>query len=150
MDKDESIKEEMYRRAIAFISKRYPQGWGGVAIIHSADDQYFSSVAIQTPNSSTILCIEVGAITEAHKFDVQVTHCLCLIRENENSPFKILSPCGLCQERLRFWGADVLVAVTTPDSALKFVRLAELQPFHWTQAYSEDEIVHFGKPGSHS
>ena len=99
----------------------YPKGvrkvLGGVAIIHTEDDQYLSSVAIETENNSVILCIEVGAMTEAHKFNVRVTHCLCVIREDEVSPFKILSPCGVCQERLRFWGIEVMVGVTTPDNS---------------------------------
>ena len=134
----------MYRRAIEFIPQRYPKGWGGVAIICTEDDLYFSSVAIETANSSAILCIEVGAMTEAHKFNVRVTHCLCVIREDEFSPFKILSPCGICQERLRFWGRGVKVGVTTPEHLLKFVTLDELQPFHWTNAYPSEELEHFG------
>lgn len=28
MNLDEIIEEEMYKRAIEFISKRYPKGWG--------------------------------------------------------------------------------------------------------------------------
>lgn len=59
--------------------------------------------------------------------------------------FKILSPCGICQERLRFWGEDVNVAVTLPDNSLKFVSLGELQPYHWTQAYDKETLEHYIK-----
>jgi cytidine deaminase len=142
MDSENLIESEMYRRAIEFIPERYPMGWGGVAIIHTIDDRYLSSVAIETANSSVILCIEVGAMTEAHKYNTWVTHCLCVVRENENSPFKILSPCGVCQERLRFWGIEVKVGVTTPDNSLKFVALKELQPYHWTNAFQTEELYH--------
>ena len=38
-------------------------------------------------------------------------------------------------ERLRYWGTDVQVGVTTDDGSLKFVTLKELQPYHWTKAY---------------
>jgi len=141
------IEQEMYRMATEFVAKRYPKGWGGAAIIHTEDDRYLSSVAIETANSSVILCIETGAIAEAHKYNVRVTHCLCVIREDEHSPFKILSPCGVCQERLRFWGTGVMVGVTTPKNLVKFVPLDELQPFHWTTAFATEEIEHFGKPG---
>jgi len=140
------IEQEMYRMATELITRRYPKGWGGAAIIHTEDDRYLSSVAIETANSSVILCIETGAIAEAHKYNVKVTHCLCVIREDENSPFKILSPCGVCQERLRFWGTGVMVGVTTPENLVKFVNLDELQPYHWTTAYPTEEIEHFGKP----
>ncbi len=143
---EQELEKEMYRRAIEFIPERYPTGWGGVAIIHTEDGRFLSSVAIETANSSVILCIETGAMAEAHKYNVKVTHCLCVMREDENSPFKVLSPCGVCQERLRFWGVEVKVGVTTPDNKLKFVLLNELQPYHWTNAYQTEQLEHFGKP----
>ncbi|HFD2029968.1 MAG: cytidine deaminase [Clostridium perfringens] len=102
MDTDMIIEKEMYRRAIEFIPKRYPKGLGGVAVIHTEDEQYLTSVAIDTINYSVDLCIEVGTMCEAHKYNTRVTHCLCVVRDDENSPFKVLSPCGVCQERLRY------------------------------------------------
>ncbi len=137
------IEEKMYRLATELIERRYPKGWGGAAVIRTAQDHYFTSVPIETANSSAVLCIEVGAMCEAHKYDELVTHCLCVVRNDENSPYKILSPCGICQERLRFWGEDVQVGVTTPDRALKFVALRELSPFHWSKAYSQEELEEF-------
>lgn len=79
----------------------------------------------------------------AHKYNEKVTHCLFLVRDDENSPFKILSPCGICQESLRFWGDEVQVAVTTKENELKFISLKEMQPYHWTNAYSCDELEKF-------
>lgn len=137
------IENEMYKRAKDFIEKRYPVGWGGAAVIHTEKEHYFTSVSIETANASAIVCIETGAILEAHKYNEKVTHCLCLVRDNEKSPFKILTPCGICQERLRFWGSEVQVAVTTEDNSLKFVQLSELQPYHWSDAYSVDKLEHF-------
>lgn len=139
MDTDMIIEKEMYRRAIEFIPKRYPKGWGGVAVIHTEDGQYLTSVAIDTINYSVDLCIEVGAMCEAHKYNTRVTHCLCVVRDDENSPFKVLSPCGVCQERLRYWGENVKVAVTNPENSLKFITLGELQPYHWTNAYKSEK-----------
>lgn len=139
MDTDMIIEKEMYRRAIEFIPKRYPKGCGGVAVIHTEDGQYLTSVAIDTINYSVDLCIEVGAMCEAHKYNTRVTHCLCVVRDDENSPFKVLSPCGVCQERLRYWGENVKVAVTNPENSLKFITLGELQPYHWTNAYKSEK-----------
>ena len=68
-----------------------------------------------------------------------------MVRDDEHSPFKVLSPCGVCQERLRYWGAEVKVGVTTPDGALRFVPLGELQPYHWTAAYPKEELERFGR-----
>lgn len=145
MQQVKNIETEMYNIASDFITKRYPKGWGGVAVIHTDDDKYLTSVSIETANNSVVLCIEVGAMCEAHKFNSCVTHCLCVVRDDENSPFKVLSPCGVCQERLRFWGTDVKVGVTTPDNSLKFVTLEDLQPYHWTNAYPIETLERYSK-----
>lgn len=133
----------MYQKAIALIEKRYPVGWGGAAVIRTSKGHYFTSVAIETSNGGAQLCIEVGAMCEAHKYNERVTHCLCVVRDDENSAFKILSPCGICQERLRYWGRDVMVGVTNKNNTLQFVRLEELQPYHWTCAYPDGELEHY-------
>ena len=80
---------------------------------------------------------------EAHKYNEKVTHCLCIVRDDENSPYKVLSPCGICQERLRYWGEYVQVGVTTQNGELLFVELKELQPYHWTRAYNAEELETF-------
>ena len=137
------IEKRMFQIAKELIEKRYPEGWGGAAVIHTAQDHYFSSVAIETANSSASLCIEVGAMCEAHKYNEKVTHCLCIVREDEHSAYKVLTPCGICQERLRYWGEDVQVGVTEKDNNLLFAELKELQPYHWTKAYDTDELEHY-------
>lgn len=141
-----AIEREMYLQAVALIEKRYPTGWGGAGVVHTAQGHYFTSVSIETANASAILCIETGAMLEAHKYNERVTHCLCLVRENENAPFRVLSPCGLCQERLRYWGEEVLVAVTDRNVPLRFVPLKKLQPYHWSAAYPMNELEHWQAP----
>ena len=139
------VENKMFQIAKDLIEKRYPKGWGGAAVIHTQNDHYFSSVSIETANGAASLCIEVGAMCEAHKYNEKVTHCLCIIREDENSPYKVLSPCGICQERLRFWGEDVQVGVTTSNGETLFVELRKLQPYHWTSAYDPEELEHFSE-----
>ena len=137
------IENEMYRRAVELIETRYPVGWGGAGVVHTSNGNYYTSVSIETANASAVLCIETGAMLEAHKFNEKVTHCMCLVRKDEKSPYQILSPCGICQERLRYWGEDVQVAVTTEEEKIKFVQLKELQPYHWTKAYPAEELEHW-------
>ena len=137
------IPKKMFRLAVELIEKRYPTGWGGAAVLRTDRDHYFTSVAMETANASAELCIEVGAMCEAHKQNERVTHSLCVVRDDENSPFKVLSPCGICQERYRFWGTGVLLGVTTEDGSLKFVTLKELQPYHWSTAYPAEELEQF-------
>ncbi|GKX29466.1 cytidine deaminase [Vallitalea longa] len=145
MNKNIDIEQEMYKRAVEFIKQRYPVGWGGAAVIHTHKDKYLISVALEVCNASVEVCIETGAMCEAEKYNEKVTHCLCVVRDDERSPFKILSPCGVCQERLRYWGEDVKVAVTTKYDKLKFVCLKELQPYHWTGAYPKEELEHYSE-----
>ena len=130
-----SIEQEMYDKAVEFIKHRYPSGWGGAAVIHTEDGRFLISVSPDNFNASAELCIETGAICEAHKYNVKATHCICVIRNDENSSFKILTPCGICQERLRYWGKNVMVGVTTDDNSLKFVRLGDLMPYYWGNAF---------------
>ena len=141
--KNIEIEKNMFQIAAAFIEKRFPKGWGGVGVIHTQQGSYFTSVALESANASVLLCIEAGAMCEAQKYNEKVTHCLCVVREDENSPFKVLSPCGVCQERLRYWGENVLVGVTTDDDSLCFVPLKELQPHHWSHAYPKEELEHY-------
>jgi len=133
------IEQEMLRLAIEFIEKRYPKGWGGAAVMHTSDGQYLISAAIETIDSNVGLCIETGALCEAAKYDLKVTHSICVTRKDEHSPYKVLTPCGICQERLRYYGVDVRVGVTTKNGEPRFISLDELQPYHWTNAF--DDIV---------
>lgn len=133
-----NIEQVLYDTAVSFIKERYHTGWGGAAVIYTEDNRYLISVAPEVLNASAELCIETGAICEAHKFNVKATHCICVVRDDENSEFKVLTPCGICQERLRYWGEDVMVGVTTDDNSLKFVRLSELMPYYWGKAYNHE------------
>ncbi|GAB3071346.1 cytidine deaminase [Salinicoccus sesuvii] len=132
-----SIENDLYQAAIDLIVRRYPKGWGGAAAMYTEDGEILTSVAPEVLVASTELCIETGAIIEAHKLNTKVTHTICVAREDESSEFTILSPCGVCQERLFYWGEDVKAAVTNPSNALIYKTLGELQPHHWYKAYSE-------------
>lgn len=72
MDKP-GIEDRMYGEAVALITRRYPKGWGGAAVLRTADDTYLTSVAIETADGGASLCIETGAICEAHKLNKRVT-----------------------------------------------------------------------------
>lgn len=131
------IEQKLYESVIDLIEKRYPVGWGGAAAIALEDGSIHTSVAPEIINDSTAVCMETGAILEAHKLNKKVTHSLCVVRDDEKSKFKVLSPCGICQERLFYWGPQVKVAVTLPGQELTFKTLSEVQPYHWTGAYDE-------------
>jgi cytidine deaminase len=72
---------------------------------------------------------------EAHKLNTKITHSICVVRDKEKGKVTVLTPCGICQERLFYWGSDVRVAIFTPDDILTFKTLEEVQPHHWYRAY---------------
>ncbi|KOS63974.1 cytidine deaminase [Lysinibacillus sp. FJAT-14222] len=131
------IEQKLYQSAVELIEKRYPSGWGGAAAMYTEDDQILTSVAPDVINASTELCMETGAILEAHKLNTKVTHSICVARENENSVLTVLTPCGVCQERLFYWGENVKAAITNPNGELIFKTLKEIQPYHWYKAYEK-------------
>lgn len=134
------IQQELYRQAVELIQKRYPDSPGGAAAAYTADGRFLTSVPIDTIDSNVELCCETGVICEAAKYDLKITHCICVVRDTPQGDFMVLSPCGICQERLRYYGIDTKVGVTTNDHSLKFVPLNEMQPYHWTTAFSDVEF----------
>ncbi|MGE7661341.1 cytidine deaminase [Peribacillus sp. NPDC097197] len=133
------IEERLYQAAIELIISRYPSGWGGAAAMYTEDGMVLTSVAPEVINASTELCMETGAILEAHKLNTQITHSVCVVRDNEQAEFKVLTPCGVCQERLWYWGPHVKAAITNPDQRLVYKTLEEIQPFHWSRAYDNQD-----------
>ncbi|MBV6682328.1 cytidine deaminase [Bacillus sp. JRC01] len=130
-----TTEQQLYEAAIDLINTRYPTGWGGAAAMMTKGGRVLTSVAPEVINASTELCMETGAILEAHKFADEVTHTICVAREDEHAPYQILTPCGVCQERLFYWGPKVKAGIYTADGHVEFKRLDEIQPYHWYQAY---------------
>ena len=133
---DMDIEKKLYEAAVQLVEKRYPSGWGGAAALYSEDGHILTSVAPEVINAATELCMETGAILEAHKLNTKVTHSICVAREIEKSKFVVLTP-GVCQERLFYWGENVKAAVTNSDGTLIFKTLKEIQPYHWYKAYEQ-------------
>jgi cytidine deaminase len=106
-------------------------GWGGAAALRTSSGRVLTSVSVEALLDAANLCIETGAIAEAHKWDEPVTASVCLVRPEGGEP-QVVTACGHCQERLRFWGPEVEVAVPAPgEPGWQARTLAELQPFWW-------------------
>ena len=127
---DSIIGKQMYNEALNLLNSRYGNGEGGVGVVRIEDGSYLTSIWNETLNSVVDLCAETGAILEAHKLNKKITHSLCLVR-SESGELKILSPCGVCQERLFFFGKNVKCAITNKENKIIFKSLQELQPYYW-------------------
>jgi len=126
------IENEMYETAVKFLGERYGNDYGCVAVLRLETGEYLTSVYTGDHNLASVdLCAETGAICEAHKLNKKVTHSICVAQRPESNTREILSPCGVCQERLRFWGKDVKVAITNDDNKVLFKTLDELSPYYW-------------------
>lgn len=129
---NKKIFDEMYSEAKALLDSRYGSLEGGVGVVRIEDGRYLTSVWNETLNSAVDLCAETGAILEAHKYNKRITHSLCLIR-NEKGEEKVVAPCGVCQERLFYFGGEVVCAVSAKCGEVEFKSLNELQPYYWNK-----------------
>ncbi len=44
------IEKEMYQRAVQLIETRQPVGWSGAGVVHTSNENYYTSVSIETAN----------------------------------------------------------------------------------------------------
>ncbi|MDR2901610.1 MAG: cytidine deaminase [Lactobacillales bacterium] len=125
------IGKKMFKIAVDFLNERYGGKSGGVAVLRTKTGAYLISVWPEVNNASVELCAETGAICEAHKLNQKITHSLCVCRQQDGGAYEILTPCGVCQERLYFWGRDVQAAISTKKNAVVFKKLSEIQPYYF-------------------
>ena len=118
------------------IDKHYPKGWGGAAGVLLENGDILTSISPEFPNAASSVCMELGSYIQAATLDQEITHTLCLVSENENDRLTVLTPCGICQERLSFWGNTTQCGIEIlPNSEIHYISLADLQPFHWSRVY---------------
>ena len=128
---DTELGKIMLEKAKEFINYRYPVGWGGCAVMYTKEGEFLISVYLDAPNSAAELCMETGAMCEAQKLNLTVTHSLGVSRDRETDNLTVLTPCGICQERLRFWGGGVKVAVSNSDNKIIFKTLDDISMHYW-------------------
>jgi cytidine deaminase len=131
------LDSNLVEAAIEFIKSRFStEPWAGAAAMYTEDGQILISTAPAVVSASVELCHEVGAICEAYKLNKKIAATVCVSRD-EKGQFHILTPCGICQERLFVWGGDVEAAVPTDTDSTKWQTktLKELQPFYWRKPF---------------
>jgi len=133
------LDQKLVDAAIEQAIDRFPRGYSGAAAIYTEDGRIFTSVCFDTHNDNANLCHEAGAYCEANRLNLKVTASVCVSRKTPNDPFLILTPCGICQERLAKWGLDVEVAVPCLDSPTNWEvkTLGEVQPYYWGNVIDE-------------
>jgi cytidine deaminase len=133
------LDQALVDAAVAILERRFPAGEGIAAALYTDDGDVLTSVFFEPEWGAGGLCAETGAICEAVKKRKRVTATACVSRLSGTQPIVILTPCGICQERLFHWGGEVQVAV--PDRAdptsWQAKTLSEVQPYHWVNVFTK-------------
>src|SRR5690625_1648193 len=134
------LLKQLYDATVELIERKYPDGWGGASAMYTDKGTVLTSISPEVVNLSTEMCFELGSICEAQKIGENITHVVSVIRDdfqrNGIYEYKVLAPCGVCQEMLFYWGNEVKCAVNNEKNELVFKTLSELQPYYWRNAYS--------------
>jgi cytidine deaminase len=131
------LNQTLVDAAIDLLKRRFPGAEGIAAAVYTQDGEILTSVMFQPEWGVGGLCAETGAILEAHKREQQITAVVCVSRLSGADPIVILTPCGMCQERLFHWGEQVEVAVPDPADPAKWLvkTLKEIQPYYWVNVF---------------
>lgn len=129
------VDQKLVQAAIEFVTKRFPTGVEGASAMYLEDGTLLISTAPAVTNESVALCHEAGAFCEAHKLGRRIVATVCVSRDEKG--FHILTPCGVCQERLWIYGESVDCAVPLPEDSTKWksVPLGELSPHYWRKPF---------------
>lgn len=134
------LNQILYQAAADLLAVRFPAAGGLASALYTADGTILTSVVFQPEWGGGGLCAETGAILEANKLNKRVTAVLTVSRLDSESPILIVTPCGICQERVFHWGGDVKVAVPDPRDGTRWLAktLHEVQPYYWVNVFGRD------------
>lgn len=104
-----------------------------------ADGTILTGTSPAAINPSVQVCHEMGPYCAAYRLDRQVVASICLHRHPDGR-FLVLSPSGVCRERLAVHGPQVRVAVAKPGDPRQVVwkPLKEVLPDYWMTAFPEE------------
>lgn len=131
------LDQRLVDAATVLLNARFKNEGGIAAAMYTEDGDILTGIVFDPEWGGGGLCAETGPMLEANKLGKKVTATVCVGRLDGESEVMILTPCGICQERLFNWGYDVEIAVPQVDdsTAWQTKRLDEVQPHHWVKAY---------------
>jgi cytidine deaminase len=122
------------------IDSRFPDDTDrGAAAMLLQDGTVVTGTAPDAVNPSVEVCHEIEPYCAAFRLGQPVVASICLHRQPSGRTV-VLSPCGVCRERLAVHGPHVLVAVAHPDDATKigWKELREVLPDYWMTAFPDE------------
>jgi cytidine deaminase len=125
------VDQNLFDSVVAFIEKRFGKNSDeGAAGIYTESGKILISTAPETLNESVSVCHEIGAFCEAYKLNEKILASIC-VHQGKDGKNIVLTPCGVCQERLFLYGEEVEVGVPNKDSIFESKKLKEVQPYYW-------------------
>lgn len=131
------LTQQVIDAAIDQLNTRFPNGAGIAAAALLEDGTLVTSISFEPEWGAGGLCAETGAILEATRQNKRLLAIACVSRLSPDSPVSVLTPCGICQERLFNWGYDVEIAVPSDNQTNMWMMktLGEIQPYHWVKVH---------------
>lgn len=124
----------------ALIDTRFPEdGDHGAAAVLLKDGTILTGTAPDAFNPSVEVCHEIEPYCGAYRLDQRIVASVCLHREPGGRTI-VLSPCGVCRERLAVHGPDVLVAVADREDPTNVVwkPLKDVLPDYWMTVFPDE------------
>jgi cytidine deaminase len=111
----------------------------GAAAMLLDDGTILTGTAPDAINPSVEVCHEVEPYCAAFRLGRSILASVCLHREPSGRTV-VLSPCGVCRERLAVHGPNVLVAVASvkDPTVVVWKPLKEVLPDYWMMAFPEE------------
>lgn len=124
------VDQNLYEAARKLLGDHMDQA---VCACYTEDGQILTGVSTDSHHNQVGLCAENGPICEAQKNRKKIVASICLSMEDSGKEVVILSPCGICQERLFWFGNNVQVAVPKKDDSTiwESLSLKDVQPHWW-------------------
>lgn len=137
---DENALAATVEACRALIATRFPEAsHQGAAAILLGDGTIVTGTSPDAINPSVSVCHEIEPYCAAFRLDQPIVASVCLHRTPEGR-FLVLSPCGVCRERLATHGPDVLVAVAdrADPSVPQWLPLRDVLPHYWMTVFPDE------------
>lgn len=134
-----SLSEEdhlLVERARDIFSTPLRHDWHGVscALLLSNGD-IVTSFVLEAENPSLTICAEPIAIGKVlDKLAEHQITTIVAVRDREETPHKVIPPCGRCREFITDYAENAFVIVSPDGSNLAKVKATDLLPFKYCRA----------------